>query len=222
MKKKPPKQRTCGSVRSSLSAPPRMRDTDAWCDILVKFRPRSQPPITVPARPTCVCRMLHNLLSPNITPRRHLCSWSGGWLRCHERRYDPLRSKTGLRRRVPYPSRCGNIILAHQYLDQLTLETRAAVFGNVGTAIAFRVGYADAVVLAGEFGCTFNPEQFSDLDRHEIFVRTLNDGEPGEAFRGRTLPPLSLRHRRRHILLTRTREKYTTPRESVESKLRRW
>src|SRR3989344_4863769 len=33
-----------------------------------------------------------------------------------------------------------NLILAHQYIEQLDENVRAAVFGNVGTIIAFRVG----------------------------------------------------------------------------------
>ncbi len=36
------------------------------------------------------------------------------------------------------------LILSHQYIDQLPLSIRQAVFGNVGTLISFRVGYADA------------------------------------------------------------------------------
>jgi hypothetical protein len=115
-----------------------------------------------------------------------------------------------------------NLTLAHQYLDQLPPETRAAVFGNVGTFVAFRVGYTDATVLAEEFGQTFIADQFADLDRHEVFVRTLADGAPQVAFRGKTLPPLEARHARRHKLVRRSREKYATPRATVENKLRRW
>ena len=114
-----------------------------------------------------------------------------------------------------------SLTLAHQYLDQLLPETRAAVFGNVGTLVAFRVGHADAVALSDEFGGAYSPEQFADLDRHEIFVRTLDSGRPYE-FRGVTMPPLQRRHARREKLVNRCREKYATPRTTVESKLRRW
>src|SRR5437588_3570103 len=47
------------------------------------------------------------------------------------------------------------LILSHQYIDQLPLPIRQAVFGNVGTLISFRVGYADAETLEKEFGHTF-------------------------------------------------------------------
>src|SRR5262249_30278466 len=43
------------------------------------------------------------------------------------------------------------LTLSHQYLDQLSLEIRQAVFGNAGTMITFHVGHTDAEILAKEF-----------------------------------------------------------------------
>jgi hypothetical protein len=40
-----------------------------------------------------------------------------------------------------------NLTLSHQYMGQLRPEIRDAVFGNVGTLIAFRVGHADGKIL---------------------------------------------------------------------------
>src|SRR5574344_2787521 len=48
-----------------------------------------------------------------------------------------------------------DLILAHQYIEQLTEKVKPAVFGNVGTMIVFRVGAADAEELAKEFLPTF-------------------------------------------------------------------
>ncbi|MBI5771956.1 MAG: type IV secretion system DNA-binding domain-containing protein [Verrucomicrobia bacterium] len=115
-----------------------------------------------------------------------------------------------------------SLTLAHQYLDQLTPETRSAVFGNVGTLVAFRVGFSDARVLAEEFGGAFAPQQFADLDRFEILVRTLRDGTPWEPFRGRTGLPALAPHARRETLRRRSREKYARPRALVEARLGRW
>src|SRR5438874_13605874 len=41
--------------------------------------------------------------------------------------------------------------LANQYTDQLPLAVRAAVLGNAGTLVVFRVGSRDAEQLAPEF-----------------------------------------------------------------------
>jgi type IV secretory pathway TraG/TraD family ATPase VirD4 len=43
------------------------------------------------------------------------------------------------------------LALGHQYISQLPESLRSAVFGNVGTMIALRVGYEDAEILAAHF-----------------------------------------------------------------------
>jgi hypothetical protein len=40
------------------------------------------------------------------------------------------------------------LVLANQYLAQLEEQIRDALLGNVGTLVAFRVGYSDAEILA--------------------------------------------------------------------------
>ena len=44
------------------------------------------------------------------------------------------------------------LTLSHQYVDQIPLPIRQAVFGNVGTLISFRVGASDGEVLQTKFG----------------------------------------------------------------------
>src|ERR1700722_18223224 len=65
------------------------------------------------------------------------------------------------------------LVLSHQYIDQLSLPVRQAVFGNVGTLIVFRIGYADAEIMEKEFGKTFPASAFTDLDRFEAVVKLL-------------------------------------------------
>ena len=48
-----------------------------------------------------------------------------------------------------------SLTIAHQYIEQMSEEVRAAVFGNVGTMISFRVGAFDAEVLEKEFAPQF-------------------------------------------------------------------
>ena len=50
-----------------------------------------------------------------------------------------------------------NLIIGHQYIEQLEELVRAAVFGNVGTLMCFRVGSADADFLETEFATYFEP-----------------------------------------------------------------
>ncbi len=51
------------------------------------------------------------------------------------------------------------LTLSHQYTDQLRPEIRDAVFGNVGSIVAFRVGQRDAEMLENEFGGEYPARQ---------------------------------------------------------------
>lgn len=115
-----------------------------------------------------------------------------------------------------------SLTLSHQYVEQLPEQLRAAVFGNVGTIIAFRVGTADGSVLAREFGDGYDPSRFTELANHEVWVKLLEGGEHGEAFVGKTLPLQCRRYGRKETIIRRSREKYATRRERVEEKINRW
>jgi hypothetical protein len=114
------------------------------------------------------------------------------------------------------------LTISHQYIDQLTLPVRQAVFGNVGTLISFRVGYADAEVLEKEFGNTFPQSALADLGRYEASVKLLEDGANREPFRAKTVAPLENRVGRKNKLIARSRERFAAPRAAVEAKLTRW
>jgi type IV secretory pathway TraG/TraD family ATPase VirD4 len=58
------------------------------------------------------------------------------------------------------------LILANQYLGQLSPEIRDAVLGNVGTLVTFRLGAADARVLAQEFAPVFTQRDLVNGARH--------------------------------------------------------
>ena len=114
------------------------------------------------------------------------------------------------------------LILSHQYIDQLSVPVRQAVFGNVGTLVAFRVGHTDAEVLEKEFDNTFSAGTLTDLDRYEAVVKLLEDGTARTPFRARMLPPLENRIGRKEKLIARSRERFATTRATIEGKLNRW
>jgi len=114
------------------------------------------------------------------------------------------------------------LVLSHQYIDQLPLPIRQAVFGNVGTLISFRVGYTDAETLEKEFGNTFPATAIADLNRYEAIVRLLEDGANRVPFRAKMLPPLENRVGRKDKLIARSRERFAMKRETIEAKLSRW
>jgi hypothetical protein len=114
------------------------------------------------------------------------------------------------------------LILSHQYIDQLPLPIRQAVFGNVGTLISFRVGYSDAEIMEKEFGKAFPASALADLDRYEAIVKLLEDGTNREPFRAKMLPPLENRIGRKEKLIARSRGRFAVRRAVIEDKLDRW
>jgi len=113
------------------------------------------------------------------------------------------------------------LTLSHQYTGQLTDDVRQGVFGNVGTIIAFALGYADAEILEQEFSNAFHAAEFIDLNKFEILLKMRAENRT-LFLRGKTLPPTDGWVGRRENLIRRSREKYATPRAVVEDKISRW
>lgn len=69
-----------------------------------------------------------------------------------------------------------SLFMAHQYVEQLDERIRAAVFGNVGTIISFRVGATDAAYLAKEFFPVFSENDLVNLPRYAMYLKLMIDG----------------------------------------------
>ena len=75
-----------------------------------------------------------------------------------------------------------NLIVANQFIGQMEEEVKNAIFGNVGTIAAFRVGVADANYLQHEFQPTFTESDLINIDRFNAYMKTVVDGEPASPF----------------------------------------
>ncbi len=75
-----------------------------------------------------------------------------------------------------------SLFLAHQYIGQLDERVRAAIFGNVGTIISFRVGALDSEYLAKEFYPVFTQDDLVNLPRYAMYLKLMIDGTASEAF----------------------------------------
>ncbi|MEA1962714.1 MAG: type IV secretion system DNA-binding domain-containing protein [Patescibacteria group bacterium] len=117
-----------------------------------------------------------------------------------------------------------NLVLAHQYVEQVEEKVRNAIFGNVGTLIVFRVGAADAEWLVPEFTPTFTEEDIVNLPKYEIYLKLMIDGIASEPFSARGLPPLSDPEKTGNTrkVISACRERYAKSREIVEDKIKRW
>ena len=75
-----------------------------------------------------------------------------------------------------------NITVANQFIGQMEEEVKNAVFGNVGTLIAFRVGVTDANYLQHEFQPTFSESDLINIERFNAYIKTIVDNEPVTSF----------------------------------------
>lgn len=103
-----------------------------------------------------------------------------------------------------------SLVLAHQYLDQLDEKMRAAILGNIGTLISFRVGAEDAKYLAREFFPVFSETDLVNLPNHHIYLKLMIDGVTSQPFSAETLPAPELKESFKGEIMKRSREKYAT------------
>jgi len=75
-----------------------------------------------------------------------------------------------------------NLTIAHQFISQLTDDIKTAVFGNVGTMCAFRVGVDDAEYLETQFAPTFTKQDLGNLPVGNAYMKLLVNGHPSPPF----------------------------------------
>jgi len=109
-----------------------------------------------------------------------------------------------------------NLILAHQYIEQLDERIRAAIFGNIGTIISFRIGAEDAKYLAQEFAPVFNEEDLINLPNFHIYLKLMIDGVTSQPFSAMTLPLREMNTSHKKEIISFSQKRYTKPRNEVE------
>jgi len=117
-----------------------------------------------------------------------------------------------------------NLIMAHQYIEQLSEKVKPAVFGNVGTLVVFRVGAADAEELVLEFTPTFTEEDLVNLPKYQMYLKLMIDGVASDPFSAKGLPPFTREEETGNMekVIKVSRERYARRRDEVEEKIVRW
>lgn len=75
-----------------------------------------------------------------------------------------------------------NLIVANQFIAQLSDEIKTAIFGNVGTMASFRIGIDDSEYLATQFSPIFEANDLINNPMGSACVRLLIDGHPSIPF----------------------------------------
>lgn len=116
-----------------------------------------------------------------------------------------------------------NLTIAHQYIEQMEETVRNAVFGNVGTIIAFRVGPFDAEVLETIFSPEFMATDIVNLGFAQVYLTLMIDGIGSRPFSAVTLPPIDLsKVSYRDVVLGTSRKSFAKPRLEIEEAIRKW
>lgn len=119
-----------------------------------------------------------------------------------------------------------NLIVANQYISQIQEDVKNAVFGNVGTMVAFRIGTPDANFLQNEFTPTFSDTDLTNIEKYHVYVKTIVNNEPVPPFSMSLVKDMSIQEARMNPKLAETlkelsRLKYGTPRELIEEEILR-
>ncbi len=113
-----------------------------------------------------------------------------------------------------------NLIVANQFTTQLSEEIRDAVFGNIGTIVAYRVGQNDVDALARYFQPQFDGDDLLRIPNHNTIVRTMVNGVPTQPFSMAALPPLGNENPKLSTALKQlTAAKYGRPKAVVEKEI---
>jgi CxxC-x17-CxxC domain-containing protein len=117
-----------------------------------------------------------------------------------------------------------NLIMAHQYIEQLDEKVREAVFGNVGTLGVFRVGAGDAEVLVREFAPVFTEEDIVNLPKYEFYLKLMIDGIASDPFSARGLLPMSQEDKTGNTerVIKYSRDAYARNKVDVEQEIATW
>jgi hypothetical protein len=112
-----------------------------------------------------------------------------------------------------------NMTFGHQFIGQLDDDTRKAIFGNVGSMLAFRVGPEDAKYLVTEYEPVFDENDLVNFDNYNAGLRLLINGETSKPFNIVTYPPSKGNPRVAHLIKEFSRTKYGRDRAMVETEL---
>jgi hypothetical protein len=113
-----------------------------------------------------------------------------------------------------------NLVVANQFVSQLTDEIRDAVFGNIGTIVSYRVGQNDVDAMSRYFQPLFDADDLLRVPNYNAIVRTLIGGVPTQPFSMAGLPYLEPKNNNLGAALKQlSSAKYGRPKAQVEKEI---
>lgn len=113
-----------------------------------------------------------------------------------------------------------NLIVANQFMTQLTDKIREALLGNVGTIICGRIGITDAELMEKAFVPVFNAEDLHNQPNYHAITTVMMYDMPSKPFTMRLLPPMGTENPEvLESLKAYSATKYGRPRAEVEREI---
>jgi hypothetical protein len=113
-----------------------------------------------------------------------------------------------------------NLVLANQFMTQLTDKIREAIIGNIGTVISGRIGITDAEILQKKFAPTFDAEDLTKLPNFQTVASVMINNVPSAPFSMSLVPPMGQSNPQlRDALKKLSAAKYGRPRALVEKEI---
>ncbi|HSX57745.1 MAG TPA: type IV secretion system DNA-binding domain-containing protein [Candidatus Saccharimonadales bacterium] len=115
-----------------------------------------------------------------------------------------------------------DLVITHQYIEQMPETVRDAIFGNVGTTIVFGVGNQDAHFLEREFSPVFLENDFINLGRFEMYIKLQIDDQGSKPFSAVSLAPPTDATAMTTKAIQLSRIKFGKEVEKVEKLIKKW
>ncbi|MCF7845707.1 MAG: type IV secretion system DNA-binding domain-containing protein, partial [Candidatus Peribacteraceae bacterium] len=125
-----------------------------------------------------------------------------------------------------------NLIVAHQYISQITksqgggkgkhedTEIRDAVFGNVGSMLCFKIGAQDAETMAKEFAPVFSEQDLINIANFKAYIKLNINNATSRGFTLETIyDPSGQDEEAAEAIRQLSRLKYGRDREFVEAEI---
>ncbi|OGY97049.1 MAG: hypothetical protein A2543_01435 [Candidatus Komeilibacteria bacterium RIFOXYD2_FULL_37_8] len=116
-----------------------------------------------------------------------------------------------------------NLILAHQFLAQLTknnnTSVKDSVFGNVGTLVSYRIGVDDAEVIAKQMAPVVTEYDLINMPKYTCYIRLLIDNQNPPAFNFNPILPEKGNYELARSIKELSRLRYGRDKRVVESEI---
>ncbi len=113
------------------------------------------------------------------------------------------------------------LTIANQFIAQMEEPIRDAVFGNMGTTVAFRVGTLDAEFMEKVFAPVFTQDDLQNIVFRQFYITLQIDGMGSKPFSAQSLDMIPrIQTSMKNQVIEMSRKNFARPREEVEEYVR--